>query len=203
MLSDPVRVIVVTDGDCNACQVIESLAEELGLRCISASAGNPTPLSGKEIVSLLKQTPYDPVLVMFDDRGNSGKGRGESALEYVVTHPDITVLGALAVASGAKGISGAVVDFCIKRDGQLALLPVDKNGRVCGGGDQLPVVYGDTLGVLDSLEVPLVIGVGDIGKMSRADDLTVGAPVTRKAILEILKRSDVRNDARAENRQRH
>lgn len=202
-MPDPVRVIVITDGDSNACQVVEFLAIEMGLRCISASAGNPTPLSGEEIVSLLKQAPYDPVLVMFDDRGNSGKGRGECALEYVATHPDITVLGAVAVASESKEICGAVVDYCINRDGELAFLSVDKSGRVCRGSDEMPKVYGDTLEVLNSLDIPLVIGVGDIGKMNRADDLSVGAPVTRKAILEILKRSDMRNDARTENRQRH
>lgn len=178
------------------------LAGLLKLRCLSASAGNPTPVSGEKIVALLKQTPYDPVLVMFDDRGNSGKGKGETALEYVARHPDVTVLGALAVAS--KGSAGGVTaDTCIDSHGETTPFSVDKDGRplVCREGSA--VIYGDTVDILNSLPIPVVIGLGDIGKMNRADDVHSGAPVTYRAIREILKRSGVINERRTEDRQRH
>jgi stage V sporulation protein AE len=194
VLSDKVRVILITDGDSNARQVIELLANELGLRCISASAGNPTPVSGEELVALLKQTPYDPVLVMFDDRGNPGKGKGESVMEQIAKHPDIAVLGALAVASGADGADGVNVDFSVSRQAEIEPYAVNKYGQICAQDGQL-AVHGDTLGILNSLQVPVIIGIGDIGKMGKADDITYGAPVTRKAIMEILKRSDVLNDS--------
>jgi stage V sporulation protein AE len=43
--------------------------------------------------------------------------------------------------------------------------------------------------VLASCEVPIIVGVGDIGKMKGKDHFLKGAPVTKTAILEILKRS--------------
>ncbi|MDF2502194.1 MAG: hypothetical protein K0Q77_2908 [Anaerosporomusa subterranea] len=201
-MPEKIRVILITDGDSNACQVIELLAAEMGLRCISASAGNPTPISGEEIIALLKQTPNNPVLVMFDDRGNPGKGKGESVMEQVASHPDVTVLGALAVASGTDGAGGASVDFSINRWGEIEPYAVDKYGQVYKQGSR-SIIHGDTLSILDSLQVPIVIGIGDIGKMGQADSVEYGAPITRKAITEILKRSEVLNDSRTENRQRY
>ncbi|MDF2876370.1 MAG: Stage sporulation protein, partial [Sporomusa sp.] len=38
-----IRVILVTDGDRVAQHAVENIGASLGLRCISASAGNPTP----------------------------------------------------------------------------------------------------------------------------------------------------------------
>lgn len=67
------RVILVTDGDEYAKRTIELLAKEFGGRCISASQSNPTKLTGKKIVELIMQTPYDPVFVMFDDSGFIGR----------------------------------------------------------------------------------------------------------------------------------
>ncbi len=91
-MQQPVKVVLITDGDRCAQHAVESIASELGLRCISASGGNPTPISGEEIVHLLKSVPYDPVLVMFDDRGKPGKAQGETAMEYVANPPDVQVL---------------------------------------------------------------------------------------------------------------
>ena len=54
-------------------------------------------LKGSEIVNLIKKTAQDPVLVMFDDSGFIGEGAGEQALRYVAHHPDIEVLGVIAV----------------------------------------------------------------------------------------------------------
>jgi stage V sporulation protein AE len=188
-----IRVILVTDGDRVAQEAVESIGASLGLRCISASGGNPTPISGKKIVDLLKTVPFDPVLVMFDDKGHSEKAEGEQALEYVATHPDIEVLGVVAVASNTTGISGVHADACVDCHGHIIDQSVDKHGEIKRNQDCAcdPTIVGDTVDVLNQLEVPLIIGVGDIGKMDRHDDLSRGAPITRKAIEEILKRSDV------------
>ena len=48
---------------------------------------------------MILQTPHDPVFVMFDDSGLQGEGPGETAMKYVAMHPDIEVLGVIAVAS--------------------------------------------------------------------------------------------------------
>lgn len=194
MPEEKVRVILITDGDSVAQSVVEELASELGLRCISASAGNPTPIDGPEIVRLLKQTPCDPVLVMFDDKGLSERGEGECALAFVAAHPDVEVLGAVAVASNALDYTGARVDACVTAQGAVVKAPVNKKGEIVSNapGAHAPIVRGDTVDVLDELELPVVIGIGDIGKMKRCDDLLYGAPVTRRAIEEILQRNHIR-----------
>lgn len=186
------RIIVVTDGDRVAQRVVEKIGSELGLRCISASGGNPTPIDGREIVALLKQVPYDPVLVMFDDRGRRDRGRGEQALEYVANHPDIEVLGAVAVASNTSGCQGVAADATVDATGRLSTHGVDKYGAPRGAAtDGAPRVVGDTVDVLNDVPVPVIIGIGDVGKMDEADDVAAGAPVTKKAIEEILKRSGI------------
>lgn len=196
----PVKVVLITDGDRCAQHAVESIASELGLRCISASGGNPTPISGEEIVHLLKEVPYDPVLVMFDDRGKPGKAQGETAMEYVANHPDVQVLGAVAVASNTTGIQGVKVDACVCGDGDLVASSVDKNGRVgVHKEDDEMIITGDTVDVLNDMEIPFIIGVGDIGKMKEADSIDKGAPVTRKAIEEVLKRSGVQYGRKTKN----
>lgn len=191
-MPEKIRVILVTDGDRVAQQAVEDVAASLGLRCISASGGNPTPISGEEIIKLLKTAHHDPVLVMFDDRGRRDKGKGEIALEYVANHPDVTVLGAVAVASNTTGIRGVPVDACIACSGDVVDVPVDKRGGMrAGSHDDRPVIKGDTVDVLNNMDLPVIIGVGDIGKMNKADDVDLGAPVTRRAIEEILKRSGI------------
>lgn len=192
-----IRVILITDGDQVAQHAVEEIAETLGLRCISASAGNPTPISGKKIVSLLKKVPYDPVLVMFDDRGRSDKGEGESAMEYVASHPEVEVLGALAVASNTTGIHGIRTDACVSCNGQIVNAPVDKDGDIKCGCQK--IITGDTVDILNEVEVPVIIGIGDIGKMDKSDDILKGAPITRMAIEEILKRSGVTYGNGSEN----
>lgn len=197
ILQGKIRIIIITDGDRVAQHVVEEMATSLGLRCISASAGNPTPISGEKIVELLKTVHHDPVLVMFDDRGRRDKGRGETAMEYVASHPDIEVLGAVAVASNTTGIEGIEADVCVNSDGNLVNDSVDKYGEVKHASK--PLVCGDTVDILNNVDVPVIVGVGDIGKMDKADDVRRGAPVTRKAIEEILKRSGIQYGRRNEN----
>lgn len=181
----PVRVILVTDGDSVARRAVEMAAHNLGLRCISASAGNPTRLSGEEIVQLVLQAAYDPVLVMFDDKGHPGQGLGEQALAYVVRHPQIWVLGAIAVASDEHRARGVPVDCSITNEGQVIAGPVNKDGYP----DHKGVLVGDTVDILRRLQVPVIVGVGDPGKQHGADCPAHGAYLTTRAILEVLTRS--------------
>ncbi|BAU29097.1 stage V sporulation protein AE [Aneurinibacillus soli] len=181
------NVILITDGDAVARQAVENVARRIGGRCISRSSGNPTPLSGEQIVTLIKQTPHDPVLVMFDDNGDGRMGRGERALYYVSTHPDITVLGAIAVASKTKYALGVEVDVCIDRYGRVTRKAVNKNGFVEKGTKAY--IIGDTVDVLNMLRVPVIVGIGDIGKMKGRDEQCFGYPVTMAAVSFILKRS--------------
>ena len=192
-MPEQIRVILITDGDRCAQKAVETIGRDLGLRCISASGGNPTPISGEEIVNLIKKVPYDPVLVMFDDRGRRDKAQGETALEYVAGHPDIQVLGAVAVASNTSGIQGIAADVSVSRSGELIEAPVDKYGKVDQLHSDRNIITGDTVDVLNDVDVPFIVGIGDIGKMDKADSVAKGAPVTRKAIEEILKRSGVQH----------
>lgn len=186
-MGEPRRsVILVTDGDEYALKTLEYIAKEVGGRCISKSQGNPTTLTGEQIVKYILQTPYDPVFVMFDDSGLLGEGRGEHALKHVATHPNINVLGVIAVASKTHQTEWAKVDVSIDRDGNLTEYGVDKSGiREYDIGR----INGDTVYCLDELDVPIIVGIGDIGKMARKDDIKVGAPITRKAVDIILERS--------------
>ncbi|MGA8941804.1 MAG: stage V sporulation protein AE [Thermoactinomyces sp.] len=178
------KVIIVTDGDNIAKQALEKAAEQVGARCISLSAGNPSPLSGEELVDLVKQAAYDPVIVMFDDCGDEKKGIGEQSLKYVATHPEIEVIGAIAVASDSKQSRGTPVHVAIDRNGRIISSPVDKSGHAVYG--QPLRIFGDTVEVLNELSVPFVVGLGDLGKMQHQDEVKIGAPITTKALQLIL-----------------
>lgn len=181
------KVILVTDGDQVAVKSLELVAKKVGGRCISASGGNPTSLTGSQIIELIKETPYDPVLVMLDDKGNNCKGKGEEALEYILRSSEIEVLGVVAVASNTEGTKGVNIDFSITRSGNIVNQAVDKHGVL--KKEKYSVLEGDTVDVLNDLEVPVIVGTGDIGKMDGADILKKQSPVTTKAIEEILIRS--------------
>ncbi|MBE4910357.1 stage V sporulation protein AE [Bacillus luteolus] len=180
------KVILVTDGDEYALKTIEYVAKEVNGRCISKSYGNPTTISGPEIVKLIFDAPYDPVFVMFDDSGFLGEGAGERAMKYVATHEDIDVIGVIAVASKTHQSEWTRVDVSIDRFGELTHYGVDKSGLA-----ELDVgrINGDTVYVLDELNIPLIVGLGDIGKMAGKDHIQVGAPITKKAVELILERS--------------
>ncbi|MEH7883079.1 stage V sporulation protein AE [Bacillus sp. JJ1609] len=180
------NVILITDGDDYARRSVERVAADVGGRCISHSHGNPSVLSGSSLVNLIKKAANDPVLVMFDDSGFLGEGAGEQALKYVAEHEDINVLGVIAVASKTHMAEWSKVDFCIDRDGELTPYGVDKHGLP---ELELGRINGDTVYCLDKLDVPLIIGIGDIGKMARRDHYERGAPITKKAVEIILERS--------------
>lgn len=187
------RVVFVTDGDLYAQKAIEKVANDIGGRCISQSAGNPSPLAGYEIVSLIHQTPHDPVFVMFDDSGFPGEGYGELAMQAVAEEENIEVLGAIAVASRTHFSEWTRVDVSIDRTGELTHYGVDKNGFADMEAGRID---GDTVSILDRLNIPIIVGVGDIGKMSGIDDPSVGSPITLKAVEILLERSgfnDIQN----------
>ncbi len=186
-MGKPTSIIVVTDGDKMAEKAVETPANNIGARTVSASAGNPTILTGEQLVDLIKKAVHEPVVVMLDDRGKHGMGRGESALVYLAGHPDIHILGVLAVASNTEFTHGAHVDLSVDCHGELVVGPVDKLGEKNGCNGE--VLCGDTVEVLDKLNIPVVIGIGDVGKMNYADDYALGAPLTTKAFREIIKRS--------------
>jgi len=181
-------VIVVTDGDLVAGRTVQVAAGNIGARFISLTTGNPTPISGPQIVELIKQTPTDPVVIMVDDKGRSGPGCGERILKYVAEHPEINVIGAVAVASNTALTEGVKVDESVACDGTIIDGPVNKLGIPEKKGNRY--LEGDTVDVINELEIPVVIGTGDTGKMDFADDYHKGAPITTKALLEILNRSE-------------
>lgn len=185
-MQDRRQVIIVTDGDDYARKTVELVASQVGGRCISMSHGNPSVMSGPELIKLIKKAPYDPVFVMFDDSGFVGEGAGERAMKYVATHVDIEVLGVIAVAAKTKQNEWTRVDVCIDRDGELTPYGVDKYGI-----PELEIgrMNGDTVYCLDELDVPIIVGIGDIGKMSKKDHFENGSPITMKAVELILERS--------------
>jgi len=181
------RVILVTDGDGIAKKAVETAALRIGGRCISKSAGNPTPLSGKKIIELIKQAPYDPVVVMVDDKGNTGMGNGEKVIRDLVRSSEIEILGVIAVASNTEGVKGVSIDFSITRDGNIVKSTVDKCGNISGEGK----INGDTVDILESVDIPVIVGIGDPGKMDGKDCCGKGAPIITKAMKEIIERSSM------------
>ncbi|WP_273129133.1 stage V sporulation protein AE [Metabacillus sp. HB246100] len=192
-MADKRRVILVTDGDEYAARTIEYVASKIGGRAISQSQGNPTLLSGPQIVQLIQKAKNDPVFVMFDDCGLVGEGAGERALKFVAEHSAIEVLGIIAVASKTHQTEWAKVDVSIDRFGELTEYGVDKSGLK---DLELGRISGDTVYCIDQLNVPIIVGIGDIGKMARKDDVKNGCPVTLKAVELILERSGYNDDNR-------
>ncbi len=178
------KVILVTDGDQVARRVVEHVAARMGGRTISLSGGNPTPLTGEQIVELIKKAAYDPVFVMFDDNGMEEEGAGEQAMKFVAESPDIEVLGAVAVASNAVHTEGICADVYIDNRGNVIPDPVDKYGMA---DPNRRVMHGDTIHILNRLQLPVIVGIGDIGKMDGRDHLKFGSPITTSAVEYILK----------------
>ena len=176
---------MVTDGDKIAQRAVEKAAKNIGGRCISCSAGNPTMLIGKEIVEQIKKTPHDPVVVMVDDCGGDGPGYGEKAMLEIIKHVDIETLGVVAVASNSKDKGHVRVDYSIDCEGNKIFNAVDKFGKDA----QKQEINGDTLSILNDIKVPLIIGLGDPGKMDGKDDIQLGAPIMTAALKEVINNS--------------
>jgi stage V sporulation protein AE len=185
ILNPKKRVILVTDGDGIAKKAVETAALRIGGRCISKSAGNPTPMSGRSILELIGKTPYDPVVVMVDDKGNTGTGNGEMVMMELAQSEEIEILGVIAVASNTENVKGTSVDFSITRDGNIIYDTVDKYGKKTGGDR----INGDTVDILSTIKVPVIVGIGDPGKMNGRDCCDKGAPIITKAMKEIIERS--------------
>lgn len=179
------QVIVITDGDRVARKAVEEVARRVGGRCISASAGNPTPITGESLVTLIEQAAGEPVLVMLDDRGWVGTGPGEHVLEYLANHPAIDLLGVVAVASHTRLAEGVEVDGAVDRDGGWTKGAVNKEGEQIKGRR----LKGDTVDILNQLKIPVIIGTGDTGKMDGQDAAGRGALITTRAVQEIIQRS--------------
>lgn len=182
---DKKKVIFVTDGDMVAMRAVEIAASNIGGRCISASAGNPTVLTGDEIVELIKRVDHDPVVVMVDDRGYKGKGAGERAMEIIMESDYVEILGVLAVSSKGKDCNRLKVSCSVTKEGKIIEDTVDKGGNETHTG----IVCGDTLSILREHEDLVIVGVGDPGKMDFNDEIEKGAPITTKALQEVIKRS--------------
>lgn len=178
------RVIIVTDGDKIAKKAVEIAAVNIHARCISMSAGNPTHLTGSEIVQLIKIAKYDPVIVMVDDRGNTGKGKGERAMEYIINSNEVEVIGVIAVASNTTGGKGTEVNLSIDKFGNTVNCAVDK----CGNKINNRILRGDTVNSIDNYSKLFIVGMGDPGKMDDLDRIEIGSPIVTRAIEEIIEK---------------
>src|SRR5690554_1815208 len=179
------KVIIITDGDGTAKGAVEKAGENLGLATISVSSGNPTVIPQKELIAQILKASAEPVLVMVDDAGKRKKGAGEKILEGLTKDERLQILGVVAVASGTEKVQGVTVDLSIDRNGQILRGPVDKGGNAEPEGRFK--VEGDTVDVLNGLDLPIVVGLGDPGKMDEADAVENGARITTQAVQEILK----------------
>lgn len=183
------RVILVTDGDAVAQKAVETAAENIGGRCISMSGGNPTPLTGREITELARKAAHDPVVIMVDDRGAKGKGRGEEAMEVILRDGGLDILGVVAVSSNGKDCNGLKVTCSVTKDGKVIEGgAVDKYGNNIGQ----KAICGDTLSILKGRRGLVIVGLGDPGKMDYKDEIARGAPITTKALKEIMNRGGKR-----------
>lgn len=179
------KVILVTDGDMVAKEAVETATVNIGGRCISSSAGNPTTLTGQEMVTKIMEAVHDPVVVMVDDRGAKGQGPGEAAMATVLDSKDIDILGVVAVSSNGEDCNGLNVNCSITKDGDVVHNAVDKSGHDTHSDH----ICGDTLSILKSRRNIFIVGIGDPGKMDYKDEVLKGAPITTKALKIVMEHS--------------
>lgn len=177
------KVILVTDGDMVAKEAVETAAKNIGGRCISSSAGNPTTLTGEEMVTRILEAAHDPVVVMVDDRGAKGRGPGETAMAAVLDNKELDILGVVAVSSNGKDCNGLDVNCSITKDGKIIHSAVNKYGE----NTHTDKICGDTLSILKSRQGIFIVGIGDPGKMDYKDEVLKGAPVTTKALRMVME----------------
>ncbi len=176
------QVIVLSDGDETAYRALVRVCRELDCYPLRASEGNPTRLNGDELIAAVLKAPAEPVVVMVDDRGDSGQGPGEDALRALTESAELDVLGVVAVAANTRPVAGVDVDVSVDQHGTVIRRAVDKDGHAVRSAR----LKGDTVDVLKSYRGP-VVGLGDPGKMEGHDRLSHGVPATRRAIQEILQ----------------
>ncbi|MCD8508944.1 MAG: stage V sporulation protein AE [Bacillus sp. (in: Bacteria)] len=182
------QVILITDGDDSARAAVKHVADSLDLHFLAESSGNPSKISGSELIKLIQKAKKDIVLVMFDDCGFPDEGPGEHVLTQVVISPHLEILGAIAVASESFSHEWTRVDVSIDRNGTITEYGVDKGGII---DTEKGRIRGDTVSVLDQLALPIIVGIGDIGKMGNRDSVERGAPITKLAVELILERSKI------------
>lgn len=178
------KVILVTDGDIVAQKAVQTACKKLGLFPIMASGGNPTPYSGPILAQFIEEAPFDPVVVMLDDRGEVGRGKGEKALEYLLRAENLKILGVIAVASNTESAKGIEVKQSIDNWGRLVKGPVNKDGKLEPAGRHF--LEGDTSEILTRYPWVKVIGSGDLGKMQGHDNPAKGASITTRCLEELL-----------------
>ncbi|MGE5454678.1 MAG: stage V sporulation protein AE [Methylocystaceae bacterium] len=179
------RVIIVTDGDHAAREAIKVACANVGAYPLNITVGNPSRLTGEETLFQIKSYPKEPVVVMVDDGGWVGEGKGESIIAYLLNSQDeIELLGVVAVASATRRTRGVEVDCSLTRQGNQSKQPVNKLGF------PEPVNHhyleGDTTEILLMQHGIKVVGCGDLGKMDWRDDPEKGAPVTTECLRAIL-----------------
>ncbi len=184
------QIILITDGDHCAKEAIETAVRNVGARCISRTAGNPTPIHAEKIIDLIMQANGNPIIVMVDDEGNKNMGIGEKIIYKLSNHPNIDVLGIIAVASNMEDVEGVRPDFSIDSFGNIINGAVDKDG--CPTNQRF--LYGDTVDIIKECRPPLIIGIGDVGKMKGKDDKKIGAPIITKALKEIINKSTIQDN---------
>ncbi|WP_112181227.1 stage V sporulation protein AE [Paraliobacillus zengyii] len=182
---DKKQVIIITDGDQYAQHTIDYIAKTLGGTSLSAFAGNPSVYTSEDIIKAVYEAKVNPVYVLVDDAGVFGIGSGEETILALVHDPIITILGVVAVAAHTKNMEWSRVALSIDQDGQINEHGVDKEGVPIA---EVGRINGDTVYILDQLNLPNVIAIGDIGKMHGYDDEKKGCPITRKAVELILER---------------
>lgn len=179
------KIIIITDGDNVAKRSVEYCAREIGGRCISLSAGNPSNIDSDTLISYIKEAPLEPVLVMVDDKGVRGYGKGEENLIHLLINKEIDILGIIAVASNTFSGSPIEVDVSVTKNLKITDKAVDKYGNEQKNKN----FYGDTINAINQFKVrPIIVGIGDVGKMHGKDDISLGSPVLMKALNYILCR---------------
>ncbi len=179
------RVIIITDADEYARKSVITISKEIGGYCLADFASNPTEVEPKDFIQRILSINEDPIYVLVDDAGIQGIGPGEKVIQALFDHPDIVIIGALAVASHTRHSEWTRIDLAINQDGEFVGNGVDKEGVIELEG---PRINGDTVYILDQLQIPNVIAIGDIGKMHGKDDVKKGSPITKKALKFILER---------------
>ncbi len=184
------EIIIITDGDHYARKAMEYISKKLGGTALIALADNPSKITPVQMIEHIKQAKTKLVYVLIDDAGFSGVGAGESILQAIAEDDDLVIIGAVAVAAHTRNKEWTRITFAVDQDGNVINDGVNKEGIPTYEHGR---INGDTVYLLDQLAIPIVVGVGDIGKMNRRDDLSKGCPITTKAIELILERSQQNN----------